>query len=282
MLALLVAVSLLLLTAYFGESPSSPLHTIQRGIVQVVSPIQKGASYVLSPVRDLSNWVSDTLHAKSQNGRYRAQVQRLTRELDTIKSQHIEYQQLVNEVGLQNDDGIDSYKPVAADVIERDPSLWYQQITVDRGSDDGVVAGDPVIGDGALVGDVTTVDPSVSIVTLLGDHTLAVTAEVLDPRGDTGLLVPAVGNPHAMLLQDLPGTAPIAGGDQVVTAGFKDGSLTSLYPQGIPIGTVVDFDPASLLSNDEVTVQPSADLRHLDFVQILTRPHPGDLRAQVP
>ena len=161
-----------------------------------------------------------------------AKLQRLTQRYDAPKSEHIEYPQLLNEVGLENDDGIDSYKPVAAEVIERDPSLWYQQITVDQGSDDGIIAGDPVIGDGALVGDVTTVDPSVSIVTLLGDHTLAVTAEVLDARGDTGLLVPAVGNPHAMLLQDLPGTAPVAQGDQVVTAGFQDGSLTSLYPQG--------------------------------------------------
>ena len=39
-LALLVVVSLILLTAYFGESPSSPLHSVQRGIVEVLSPIQ--------------------------------------------------------------------------------------------------------------------------------------------------------------------------------------------------------------------------------------------------
>ena len=106
-LALLVAASLLLLTAYFGESPNSPLHTIQRGIVQVVSPIQKGASYVLSPVRDLSDWVSQTLHAKSQNSVLQAKLQRLTQRYDALKSEHIEYPQLLNEVGLENDDGID-------------------------------------------------------------------------------------------------------------------------------------------------------------------------------
>ena len=64
-LALLVVVSLILLTAYFGESPQSPLHSVQRGIVQVFSPVQAGASKVLSPVRDVANWVSDTLRAKS-------------------------------------------------------------------------------------------------------------------------------------------------------------------------------------------------------------------------
>ena len=51
MLALLVGVSLILLTAYFGESPNSPLHNVQRGIVEVLSPVQEGASKVLSPVK---------------------------------------------------------------------------------------------------------------------------------------------------------------------------------------------------------------------------------------
>ena len=71
MLALLVAVSLILLTAYFGESPSSPLHSVQRGIVEVLSPIQEGASKVLSPVRDVAGWFSDTLNAKSQRDQLR-------------------------------------------------------------------------------------------------------------------------------------------------------------------------------------------------------------------
>ena len=65
-LALLVGVSLILLTAYFGESPSSPLHAVQRGIVEVLSPIQEGASKALKPVRDIAGWFSDTFHAKSE------------------------------------------------------------------------------------------------------------------------------------------------------------------------------------------------------------------------
>ena len=56
-LGLLVVVSLILLTAYFGESPGSPLHSIQRGIVAVLSPVQEGASKVLSPFRDVAGLV---------------------------------------------------------------------------------------------------------------------------------------------------------------------------------------------------------------------------------
>jgi rod shape-determining protein MreC len=281
-LALLVGVSLILLTAYFGESPSSPLHTVQRGIVEVLSPVQEGASKVLSPVRDIAGWFSDTLRAKSQRDQLRKEVATLRQKLDYYQSEAIQNAQLTKELGLDQSIGTANYHSVGANVIGRDPTLWYQTVTIDKGSDDGVALNDPALGDGALVGDVTTVDPSVSIVTLITDHSYAVAAQVNDESGDTGVLVPAVGNPNELLLQDLPNQASIVKGDQVVTAGFKSGPLQSLYPAGIPIGQVSNADQNQLYNNDQVQVSPSADLRHFDQVQILTRPHAGTERAQVP
>ncbi len=52
-LGLLVVLSLLLLTAYFGEAPNGRLHAVQRDFLAVVSPIQDGANKALKPVRDL-------------------------------------------------------------------------------------------------------------------------------------------------------------------------------------------------------------------------------------
>jgi rod shape-determining protein MreC len=281
-LALLVGVSLILLTAYFGESENSPLHSVQRGIVAVLSPVQSGASTVLSPVRDVANWASDTLRAKSQRDQLQRDVNKLTAKIDVLQSEKLQNEQLTREVGLDQSIGAQNYSPIGANVIGRDPSLWYQRVTVDKGSGDGISLNDPVIGDGALVGKVTTVSGSVSIVTLITDHSYAVTAQVQNSRGDTGVLVPAVGNPNALLLQDLPNHASINIGEQVVTAGFQQGPLQSLYPAGIPIGQVSNADQNQLLNNGQVEVAPAADLRHFDSVQILTRPHAGTERAQVP
>ena len=282
MLGLLVAVSLILLTAYFGASPTSPLHTVQRGIVQALSPVQAGASKVLSPVRDVSNWVSDTLRAKSQRDQLRRQVNRLMADVDTLKTEQLRNKELAAQVKLDQNIGLGNYHLVGANVIGRDPSLWYQTVTVDAGSDEGVTRNDPVVADGALVGNVTTVDPSVSVVTLLTDHAIAVAAQVLNRAGDDGVLAPSVGNPNQLLLQDLPGTAQIAVGDKVVTSGFKAGALTSLYPAGLPIGTVSGANPTQLFNDNQVQVAPAADLRHFSSVQILTQPHAGNIRAQVP
>ena len=285
-LALLVGVSLILLTAYFGESPTSPLHSVQRGIVEVLSPVQEGASQVLKPARDVAGWFSDTLNATSQRNQLRKQVHTLQAQLALAKSAQIQNVQLNKEVGLDDSIGISAYRPVGANLIARDPTLWYQTIEIDKGSDDGVALQDPVLGDGALVGKITTVDATVSIVTLITDHSYAVTAQVQDASGDTGLLVPAVGNPNQLLLQNLqppsPGQAGPAPGQLVVTAGFTSGALDSLYPAGIPIGTVSNANQNELLNNGQVQVAPSADLRHLDTVQVLTRPHAGTQRAQVP
>jgi rod shape-determining protein MreC len=283
-LALLVSISLILLTAYFGESPSSPLHSIQRGIVQVISPIQQGASTVLSPVKDIAGWFSDTLNAKSRADRLQTRVEQLTQQVAGLEQRASLTNQLAKQVGLDNAIGMSTYQPVAADVSGKDPSLWYQTITVDKGSGDGVALNDPVTGDGALVGKVTTVDSSSSIVTLITDHTYAVAAQVQDTGADTGVLVPAVGNPNQLLLQDLPGRAPVQYGQQVVTAGFADPSdkaLDSLYPPGIPIGTVSNANQSELLTSQQVQVAPEANLRHLSVVQILTRPHNGTARAQI-
>jgi rod shape-determining protein MreC len=280
-LAAVVAVSLILLTAYFGESASSPLHSVQRGIVQVFSPIQEGASQALSPFRDIASFFSDTFKAKSEVKQLRNQVATLQGELANAQAAKIQNVQLSNQLKLDNTNSIASYKPVAAHVIVRDPTLWYATVEVDKGSADGVHLNDPVTGDGALVGQVSVVDPNISIVTLITDHTMAVAAQVQDTSGDTGLLVPAVGNPSQLVLQYLQRNAQVQVGQQVVTVGFKYGPLQDLYPPRIPIGTVTSVGN-DLANNGQVQVAPAADLRHLDAVQILTTPHAGSLRAQVP
>lgn len=283
-----MAVSLILLTAYFGETPSSPLHNVQRGVVEVLSPVEQGASKVLSPVRSVASWFSSTAHAKSQVSALHKQVQQLTDELATAKGAQIQNQQLLKEVHLDDSLNITAYHPVAAQVILRDPTLWYQTVNIDKGSDDGVASHDPVTADGALVGEVSEVAANASVVSLITDHTVSVTARVTDTNGDTGELVPAVGSPNQLVLQYLqaPNPGQVQNGPQpgqlVMTSGFRSGVGDSYYPANIPIGWVAQFNENNLLNNGEVPVTPAADLRHFDVVQVLTQAQPGTARAQLP
>ena len=151
---------------------------------------------------------------------------------------------------------------------------------------DGVAVNNPVTGDGGLVGKVTEVTGSTSIVTLITNASsnaqFGVTASLT--MGDTGVLEPAVATRIRMVLQDLPNRAQITPGMQVVTAGYADpanAQLDSLYPPGILIGTVASFNPNELLDGGQVPVTPTANVRGFTSVQILTKVGSGTERAQV-
>jgi cell shape-determining protein MreC len=58
----------------------------------------------------------------------------------------------------------------------------------------------------------------------------------------------------------------------VVTAGFSTGALNSLFPPGIPIGEVSSATLQERAAYQRVHVHPFADLRNMEFVQVLTNP----------
>ncbi len=284
-LALLVVVSLSLLTAYFGESTGSPLHAVQRGVIQVLSPVQEGASRALKPVRDLFGWVGDTFHAKSERDQLLKQRNALLKEVVGAKAAMDENAQLHKLVALDNSYGLDAYTQRTARIISRSPNnLFSDTIQVDVGSGDGVRAGQAVIAGDGLVGHVSDVASGTSVVTLITDQSSSVGAKVFDrpSAGDGGLLVPSVGDPTDLLLQLLPRNAPVSVGDLVVTSGWRSTALQSLYPPNIPIGRVRSASPEELQSSQQVHVSPIVDLRHLDFVQVLTSASSSGARAQVP
>lgn len=276
-LVLLVVISLALLTDYFGERPSSPLHSVQSGIATVLSPLQSGASAVLSPFRDAINWVGSTFKAKSELASTQNKYDALLKQYAKVQYEGIQYRKAERLIGLDQHYGINAYRPVAATLIGEDTVLWYDTITVDKGSDSGVHYRDPVVGPGGLVGDVTRVTPTTSLVSLITSPDFAVGATIENSEGAPGVIQPRVGDPTTLTLNDLPSSSNVSSGQLVVTSGFQDPhapAVESFAPAGIPIGTVSSTNPqSSLLESQQVQVTPLADLQHLTLVQILTKPH---------
>jgi rod shape-determining protein MreC len=282
-LALLVVVSLILLTAYFGESAGSPLHSVQRGVVAVLSPVQEGASRALKPVRDLFGWFGDTARAKKERDQLKAQRDRLLQDVAGYRVALHENEELRRDVGVDDTTGLDAYDSRTVRVTGRPANnLLLDRLQVDAGSNAGVRVGDPAIADGGLIGHVSFVAPDSALVTLITDPSSSVSVKVLNAAGDTGLLKPSVGDPLDLLVQLLPRHARIRVDDIVVSGGFRGSGLESLYPPNVPIGRVTQADPEEFASDQQVLVAPIADLRHLDFVQILVGPAgPSGERAQV-
>jgi rod shape-determining protein MreC len=267
-LALLVVLSLILLTAYFGEAQSGALHSLQRGFLTVVSPIQDGANKALKPVRDLFGWFGSTLDAKSQNHKLKGELSKLRQELANRQEDEQSYRELTKLYHLDNGLSVAAYHPVTATVVYKSPSIWYLNVTIDKGSSDGVRINDPVIDGEGLVGKVTAVAPDGALVSLITDSAVEVTAKIA-ATGEVGLLQPQVGEPGHLLMQVYQSSgAPVARGDLVVTSGTISSKGDSLYPKGIPIGQVTSVNEQSAFKS--INVSPLANLSGVDVVQVLT------------
>jgi len=266
-LIVLVALSLILLTAYFGEGPGGRLHSVQRDFLTVVSPIQDGANKALKPVRDLFGWFSSTLHAKSQLAELRKQNDRLRAQVVARQSDERGYEALRRLYHLDNELGVAAYRPVTATVTGKSPNLWNSTIVINRGTAAGVQIDDPVIVGEGVVGKVTLAAPDGAQVSLITDTSVEVSA-VINETGAPGMVVPKVGDPNDLLMEYLPANTPVNVGDYVVTSGTLQSGDDSLFPKGIPIGQVTSVQEEG--SDKSVNVHPLAELHGLETVQVLT------------
>jgi rod shape-determining protein MreC len=270
-LVALIVTSLILLSAHFSEAESGPLHAIQRGVATVLSPLESVASEALKPARDLINWFDETFDARGENDELREELAAARAELAGAQKAVGENEQFRAMLGLDRDElaGFDpAYEPVTARVISRSPSVINATLGVNAGSGDGVEVDDPVVSGDGLVGRVAEVTASTSQVQLITDPRNAVSARVL-PEGPQGIVEPVAGDPDDLRLDFISDEEDVEEGQMLVTAGWSNGEISSAYPYGIPIGEITE---TTLGEQDfqRVTVQPFADMRALQYVQLLT------------
>jgi rod shape-determining protein MreC len=269
-LAIFVVLSIGMLTVYFGESGGGVFHTLQRGAQEAFAPLETGASRALKPARDLFGWFGDTIDAKGENEELRAEVEQLRRQLGVAETARHAARELRALVGLAESEGYpQGTAPVGARVILRSPTVWYSTLKIDKGSNDGVRRNQPVVAAGGLVGKITDVTGGTAEVTLITDSSSAVSAQVM-PNGASGIVHPVVGDPEDLLLDYITTGRRVTEGTTVVTSGFESDGLESIFPRGIAIGRVTKVDPQETEQFQRVHVKPLADIRGIDYVQVLT------------
>jgi rod shape-determining protein MreC len=281
-LAVFVALSIAILTAYFGESGGGLFHTMQRGAQEAFAPIETGATSALKPVRDFFGWAGDTIDAKDQNEALKKEVQQLRADLAEAQTAVRDSGQLKGIAQLHEQDYFpQGTEPVTARVIAKSPTVWHSSVKIDKGTSDGVKVDQPVIAAGGLAGKITSTTDGTAEVRLITDGLSGVSAQVF-PQGVTGVVRPEVGNPNDMLLESVESGRRVTENTLVITSGFTTSRLESLFPRGIPIGRVSKVDLDELETYQRVHVKPFADLRQLDIVQVLTRRGVAQEAASLP
>jgi rod shape-determining protein MreC len=136
------------------------------------------------------------------------------------------------------------------------------------GSKNHVRANDPVVTADGLVGVVTRVTSGTARVQLLTDEEAA--ASAIDIRtGATGIVRHARGTRETLVLDRVRKQEVVRAGNEIVTAGWRAGALSSLYPKGIPIGKVTSVGQTDTDLFQQVQVDPYVDFGSLDAVLVL-------------
>lgn len=263
--AVLLLLSVGLLTLYFREAEGGAVHGLQGGVLQVVAPLQKGTSVATKPFRDAWNWTAGLFTANSENADLRKEVEQLRAALASELTTQAENDELRALVQLQRDRIFPkSAQLVSGRVVARSTTAWYSTVTIDVGSDRGVKVYDAVVNGAGLVGRVTSVTGDAAQVTLISDQQSHVDAVVM-PGGAQGIVTGSVTGDISLGFVDKNERVKV--GQYVVTSGRKG----SIFVRGIPIGVVENVGTQEVELFQSIAIKPFVDFRKLDVVQVVVR-----------
>jgi rod shape-determining protein MreC len=223
-------------------------------------------------VQDFIAAPRDITTLRTRNAELEAQVSQL-------QTQVIELQQRVNEtnilaalVDFSRSSPESTYK--AAAVIGRDPSPFLHYVVINRGSNDGIRRGMPVVTNQGLVGRVDAVISDAARVLLITDPAALVNVHLQNANTDAVLTGSVTGD---ISLDFISQEVDVEAGDLILTSGLGGG-----YPPDLIIGQVVNVRSLDYELFQQATVQPSVEFSRLAIVLVITNFRPVDISPLVP
>lgn len=240
---------------------------IEKTIREMYTPLQSGVNgvssffqkfeLVFSTKQSLLNKVKDL---EKENNQIKIENQTLREDTDELL-------RLRNIVDFIDANKL-TYNLVTARVIARSPNNWYKTLTINKGSQQGIIKDMAVISPDGLVGRIESVNDNSAQVILITDREVAVGA-ILQRTRETNGIVEGRDDSSLLGMENIPYYSEIRKGDRVITSG-----LSEYYPKGILIGTIkqIKREPGGLLLSAEVT--PGVEFDKLEEVLVVTAYHP--------
>ncbi|MBV9211426.1 MAG: rod shape-determining protein MreC, partial [Acidobacteria bacterium] len=234
-------------------------HVVRTWAQAVAAPFQRLASGVSGTGFGFFKHLGDLRHASAENDSLKQRVAQMEVELNQTRHAADENERLKALLDLKEKS---EYQTVMANVIARDPSLWFDTITINRGRMSGVELNMPVVTPGGIVGRVVGTGPWVSQVMLITDERAAAGA-IVGQLGESNALgsVRGLGESGLVEMRYVSGLEKVEVGDYVVTTG-QDG----IYPAGLNVGQVVEVKHGSATTPHVIHVKPGARLDSLEEV----------------
>jgi rod shape-determining protein MreC len=234
---------------------------VREGAATVVSPIEGAISTVTSPVRNAWHGITDYEDLQRENERLQEQVAEA--EAADIGQTDAE-RQLADLSASLNLPFAGDVPQVTARVVAGPRSNFSHAIEIDKGTDDGLVVGMPVVTGGGLVGRVDQATGGTARVELVTDPEFRVGVRL----ATTGALGTASGQGRGEALtvdSSISPSTPVDAGTGVVTSGVD----RSAFPPGVPVGTVSTTRQGPGGLSLELDVDPLVDVDQLSYVTVL-------------
>lgn len=228
-LVVLVVVALLLTSVYFREGDEGPLHSSRAVVLSVTRPIATAGEIVANPFKRAGRFVSGLGAPPEELAELEAQNEELRARLAELEEARLENARLHTLVDFVEEQDLDT---VGARVISRPRNPWESTLMIDRGSNDGVERGLPVIAAQGVLGQVVDVAPEAATVRLISDRRSGVAALIQATRVN-GIVSGSIDG--ELRLEFVPAQSAPEVGDVAITSG--EGGI---YPKGLVIGDVVD------------------------------------------
>ena len=260
MLSFYAAISMAMI---FVDARFHTLELLRQGVSLLTHPLQRVAQAPMGIVQDAGLHLSSTTQLLEENNRLRRE--QLDNAARMLRSEQMESE---NE-RLRKLLDIRERRRVNGQVAQivytaRDP--FSRRIVVDKGQQDSVVAGQPVIDEAGIVGQVTRVFPFVAEITLITDKDQSIPVQIV--RNGLRSVVFGLGNGQ-LELRFMPANADVQEGDLLVTSG-----LDGIFLPGFPVAKVVHIERETSYSFARIYCEPQAGVENYNEVMILNVQEP--------
>lgn len=243
-----------------------------------LNPVEKVAkdigTVVLKVVSAPFNFVQDKLDEMAEKNNLYEKYKELQNKEDQVDSVIAQNENLQNEVNklketLDLNTILSDKVYLNATVVSRNIGYWYDEVTIDKGSKNGIEKGMAVVTPDGLIGQITKVSNYSSTVKLLSNENMSDKISVKIKVGDDyvyGLISMYDSKTNTYTVEGISENVDIEKGADVVTTG-----MGTIFPSGLMVGTAQKVTTDNFDLSKVVEVKASVNFDDLDYVTVLKR-----------
>lgn len=253
----------------FVDARFQTLELLRTSLSLITHPLQQAAHAPIELVLNADHYISSIARFQEENTRLkRGQLDSATTllRLRQLESENLHLRKLLDIRERQQING------VVARIVYTTRDPFSRRIVVDKGQQNQVDAGQPVIDDVGVIGQVTRVFPFASEITLITDKEQSVPVQIV--RNGLRSVVFGLGSGQ-LELRFMPANADVQNGDLIVTSG-----LDGIFPTGLPVARVTHIERDTSYSFARIFCEPLAGVENYSEVMVLAKPVPEAIPAE--